>query len=88
MSNSLYGKTFAVFIRYHVDVDPEIQGSFIATMDPFFVTIEDVINESFEPENQAPRIDEFLDTLTVRAGIFTREIVGYPIDFEMGDFDL
>ena len=57
-------------------------------MDPFFVTIEDVINESFEPENQAPRIDEFLDTLTVRAGIFTREIVGYPIDFEMGDFDL
>ena len=82
---SLGGKTYGIFIRGHVDVDPYVQEPFIATMGPVYVT---VLSEEYEVPNTAPEMTEFESEIEVEAGSLQNITLGYPIDYQLDTFQL
>ena len=84
-SGSLGGKTYGIFIRGHVDVDPYVQEPFFVTMGPVYVT---VLNIVYVQPNTAPEMTEFETGLEVEAGSRQNITLGYPIDFQLDTFKL
>ena len=67
MDTGLTGRTFDVFLRYHVAVNETVQGPFVETLRPFAIQILGEARPPFDP-NMGPRINEFVSSVEVRAG--------------------